>query len=85
MIARLTIVFMVIYFLEGTAAQKFKDGINLKNQTTLNYEKFYANLSNYANSPLVECSYLPEQFYECPNIHDNNSTNCTKVSSLNHC
>lgn len=66
-------------FLNGMQFKEYIQAVTYSGKEKFNNEHFYANLTtDYANSPLVECSYLPEEFYECPNVHENNSTNCTK-------
>ena len=45
-------------------------------------ESCYKNITDVYNSPLVECEYLPEQFYECDDVISKNfTTNCTRLTA----
>ena len=43
-------------------------------------ETFYTNLTDYANSPLVECLNLPDTYFECNSLVD--SKNVTTLANM---
>jgi hypothetical protein len=63
-VIHLVILFTVFLFgQQALAKQKFLNNIQIKSGARYISEKFYSNLSDVANSPLVECSYLLDNNY----------------------
>ncbi|RNA03393.1 TM2 domain [Brachionus plicatilis] len=68
----------IFYFLIVQISATFKKIQPIFVQNSACYdEKCYSNFTYLDNSPLVECIYLPEQFYECESLFSSNvSQNC---------
>ena len=76
----INLLFISSFLLFEVHASKRPLFINVTASTCFN-ESCYTDIADVANSPLVECEYLPEQFYECENEKKNFTTNCTRLTA----
>lgn len=63
-IASITLLLLFCSKCALSSSALYRDQIEIgADAASFNSEKFYANLSDYANSPLVECAYLYDTYY----------------------